>query len=142
MRRFQAGIAGAAIIGAAAVWSEEPSYPEGARSTQDRRDRPPAPEEALAKLGLPPGFRATLFAAEPRVAQPISLAFDDRGRLWVAECYSYERSSGPWRSAVQDRIVILEDADGDGRHDRRTVFSSAISPMMRKMAAFSFASCA
>ena len=126
MRRFQAGIAGAAIICAAAVWSEEPSYPAGARSTQDPRDRPPAPEEALAKLGLPPGFRATLFAAEPRVAQPISLAFDDRGRLWVAECYSYERSSGPWRSAVQDRIVILEDADGDGRHDRRTVFSSAI----------------
>jgi len=126
VRRIRAGIAGAAIGVAAAAWSEEPSYPEGARSTQDPKDRPSTPQEALAKLRLPPGFRATLFAAEPHVAQPISLAFDDRGRLWVAECYSYERSSGPWRSAVEDRIIALEDEDGDGRFDRRTVFASSI----------------
>ena len=42
------------------------------------------PAEALAKFQLPPGFTATLFTAEPQVRNPIGMAFDPRGRLWVA----------------------------------------------------------
>ncbi len=97
-------------------------YPEGVRNTEDPKNVPLAPEEALKRLALPEGFRATLFAAEPDVAQPISIAFDDRGRLWVAECYSYESSGGPWNRPVKDRILILEDVDGDGRFDKRKIF--------------------
>jgi putative membrane-bound dehydrogenase-like protein len=67
---------------------------------------------------VPDGFRVTLFAGEPDVAQPISMAFDERGRLWIAECYSYESSGGPWKSAVRDRILIFEDTDGDGSSTR------------------------
>ena len=40
-------------------------------------------------MTVPPGFKVTLFAGEPDVVQPIAMAIDDRGRLWVAEAYSY-----------------------------------------------------
>src|SRR3954454_9691062 len=83
--------------------------------------RTPAPlpaEQAAADMKLPDGFRCALFAAEPDVVQPISFTIDHRGRLWVAEAMNY----GEWKPKGKDRIVILEDTDGDGRADRRTVF--------------------
>ena len=77
-------------------------------------------EEAAATMQLPPGFKATLFAAEPDVTQPIAFTFDDRGRLWFVESLSYPT----WKAdnTGSDRVTILEDTDGDGRHDKRTVF--------------------
>jgi putative membrane-bound dehydrogenase-like protein len=76
--------------------------------------------EAAGRMTLPPGFRATLFAAEPDIVQPIAFTIDPRGRLWVVECYSYPLwQGGP---SGKDRILIFEDTDGDGKHDRRTVF--------------------
>jgi putative membrane-bound dehydrogenase-like protein len=79
---------------------------------------PLPPDEAARTMVVPEGFKVTLFAGEPDVLQPIALALDDRGRLWVAEAHQYpNRVTGPGR----DRIIVLEDTDGDGRHDRRTV---------------------
>src|SRR5262249_15397688 len=69
---------------------ETQGYPKGTKNTEDPKNVPLAPAEAFKLLQIPDGFHATLFAAEPDVAQPISMAFDERGRLWVAECYSYE----------------------------------------------------
>jgi putative membrane-bound dehydrogenase-like protein len=70
-------------------------------------------------MKVPEGFSVTLFAGEPEVRQPIGFCIDDRGRLWVAEAYAYpNHSDEPGR----DRIVILEDTTGDGRHDKRTIF--------------------
>ena len=80
------------------------------------------PEEALAKVRLPEGFQATLFAAEPAVRQPIHLTTDEKGRLWVAENYSYAESAVNFVTTQHDRIVILEDTDGDGQHDQQKVF--------------------
>jgi putative membrane-bound dehydrogenase-like protein len=97
-------------------------YPKGTRNTEDPKNIPLPPAEAAKLISVPEGFRVTLFAGEPDVAQPISMAFDERGRLWVAECYSYESSGGPWKSAVRDRILIFEDTHGDGRFDKRKVF--------------------
>ena len=79
-------------------------------------------EEALAKMKLPEGFRATIFAAEPDLQQPIGMTFDSRGRLWVAENYTYAESALNFDTNLSDRIVIFEDRDGDGRHDGRKVF--------------------
>ncbi len=86
--------------------------------TQDPETHPPTPEEAAAAITMPEGFQARLFAGEPDVRQPIAMAFDDRGRLWVAESYSYQE----WETKGEDRILIFEDTDNDGRHDSRKVF--------------------
>ncbi len=75
---------------------------------------------AAARMTAPPGFDVTLFAGEPDVLQPIAMTFDTRGRLWVAECLSYPHWSS--EGVGNDRVIILEDTDGDGKHDKRTVF--------------------
>jgi len=75
-------------------------------------------EETVAAMSLPAGFRASVFAAEPDVVQPLGFDIDDRGRLWVAEALAYPN----WKAEGNDRITVLEDSDGDGRADRRTVF--------------------
>lgn len=81
-----------------------------------------SPVEALAGMTLHNGFSATVFASEPHVQQPIALATDDRGRLWVAENYTYAERSTNFDERLRDRIVILEDVDGDGSFDKRIVF--------------------
>ncbi|APZ96514.1 PVC-type heme-binding CxxCH protein [Fuerstiella marisgermanici] len=80
------------------------------------------PQDALNGMTVPEGFEVSLFAAEPDVNQPIALATDDRGRLWVAENYTYSESATNYDDQMRDRVVILEDADGDGSFDKRTVF--------------------
>src|SRR5580692_9192049 len=82
-------------------------------------EAPLPPAEAARTMVVPECFNVTLFAAEPDVKQPIAFCIDDRGRLWVAEANNYpvKRSDN-----TGDRLVILEDADGDGRFDKRTVF--------------------
>ena len=91
-------------------------------NTQPETTPKSTPDQALENVRLPEGFRASLFAAEPAVRQPIAICTDERGRLWVAENYSYAESSVNFDRAQRDRIVILEDADGDGVHDSRRVF--------------------
>ena len=84
-----------------------------------------SPQDAARALTLPAGFHATLLAAEPDVHQPIAMAFDDRGRLWVAECYAY-----PIRvpdDEARDRILIFEDTDGNDTLDKRTVFADKLN---------------
>ncbi|MGH7134208.1 MAG: PVC-type heme-binding CxxCH protein, partial [Pirellulales bacterium] len=79
-----------------------------------------SPEEAAKAMTVPEGFKVTLFAGEPDVVQPIAQAIDDRGRLWVAEAYSYPHRLPP--EQAHDRILIFEDTNGDNHFDRRTVF--------------------
>ena len=85
-------------------------------------DGPLPPKEAAASIKLPAGFRATLFAGEPDVMQPMSITFDDRGRMWVVECRSYPKWHPADVKEGADRILILEDENGDGQFDKRTVF--------------------
>ena len=80
------------------------------------------PEEAVSRISLPAGFQVSVFASEPDVNQPIALATDERGRLWVAECYTYAERETNYETKLNDRIVILEDTNGDGKFDKRTVF--------------------
>ncbi len=84
-----------------------------------------APEAAAQAMTLPPGFQATLFAGEPDVVQPIAMTLDDRGRVWVAEAYSYPRKVPP--NEARDRILIFEDSNGDGRFDSRRVFAEKLN---------------
>ena len=93
--------------------------PDGVVNTQNPADVSLSPAVSLSRMLVPDGFSVSLFAGEPNIRRPIAFDIDDRGRLWVVENYSHPE----WRSDnATDRIVILEDADNDGRFDKRTVF--------------------
>lgn len=111
---------GALAIGVA-QGAEEPF------NTGKSETSPSPAAQAAADWKLPPGFRATVFAAEPDVRQPIAMCLDDRGRLWVAESYMYAgHSGGYYEPKLRDRIVILEDTNHDGVHDKRSVFADGL----------------
>jgi putative membrane-bound dehydrogenase-like protein len=82
--------------------------------------------EAAASIALPPGFTATVAAAEPAVQNPIAMAWDSRGRLWVAENHTYAERTQRFDLSLHDRVHIFEDTDGDGTLDRRKVFTDAV----------------
>jgi len=79
-------------------------------------------DETVAGFDCPEGFSVDLFAAEPMVRQPIGCAWDDAGRLWIAENETYSERQVNFHPDLKDRIVILNDTDGDGRADQRKVF--------------------
>jgi putative membrane-bound dehydrogenase-like protein len=95
-------------------------------NTEPSSTKPLAPDQAAASLRVPEGFRVTVFAAEPEVRNPIAMAWDTRGRLWVAENYTYAEQAQRFDLRLHDRVLIFEDADGDGRFDHRTVFTDAV----------------
>ncbi|MFO1066317.1 MAG: PVC-type heme-binding CxxCH protein [Pirellulales bacterium] len=97
-------------------------FPAPYNSERDTKGAMP-PAEAVQAVTLPPGFHAVLTAAEPDVQNPIAMTQDARGRLWVAENYTYAERALRFDLKLQDRVVILEDSDGDGRAEKRSVFS-------------------
>lgn len=109
------------LLAPAAFAGESPGFPK-VFNTQEESIPLLTPDEALARIELPEGFHATLFAAEPDIQQPIAISTDSRGRLWVAENYTYSENAVNYHPTLRDRVVILEDRDGDGRQDHRTVF--------------------
>ncbi|TWT52765.1 hypothetical protein Pla22_03910 [Rubripirellula amarantea] len=120
------------------VTSEIPDYvPEeswgiqGERGNQEvptsKMQRPVSAEESIEHIMVPKGFHVELFASEPELdGKPICMAWDHRGRLWVAETDDYpnERQDG---GMGNDRIRICEDTDGDAIADRFTVFADNLS---------------
>lgn len=86
-----------------------------------------APEEEAKKFELPEGYAINLFASEadfPELANPVQMTFDAKGRLWVSTMETYPQYL-PGKKA-SDKILILEDTDGDGRADKRTVFADGL----------------
>src|SRR5262245_19733215 len=103
-------------------------FPRPYNSEPDQSKPMPA-VEAAAKMHLPPGFKATVFAAEPDVQNPIAMAWDARGRLWVAENYTYAESGRKFDLNLRDRILIFEDKHGDGHFDTRQVFTDELQKL-------------
>ena len=101
-------------------------FPELHNSEPDPSAAPMPAADALAVLSLPDGFTATLFAAEPMVQNPIGMAWDGRGRLWIAENFTYAERRTRFDLALRDRVLILEDTDWDGAADTRTVFTDQV----------------
>lgn len=102
-------------------------FPEIRNSEPDPNAQPPPAAEALKMFDLPEGFSATLFASEPDLRNPIAMTWDGRGRLWVAENYTYAERATRFDLSMRDRVLILEDTDGDGVADRRTVFTDKVN---------------
>src|SRR6476469_8611727 len=107
-----------------------------------------APDEAVRRMTVPPGLEVRLVACEPEVRQPISMSFDDRGRLWVIQYLQYPNPAGLKPVAVDqflrtrydrvpeppprgpkgaDRITILSDPDEHGRFRKAKDFLSGLN---------------
>lgn len=82
-------------------------------------------EDALKTIKVPEGYKIELFASEdefPDLANPVQLSFDNKGRLWVATMPSYPHYK-PGDKRPEDKLIILEDTDGDGKADKQTTFA-------------------
>lgn len=82
------------------------------------------PENAVAGLEVKPGLQVGLFASEPMMGNPTNIDIDAKGRVWVCEAYNYRNQYNPKNPLRKegDRILILEDTDGDGKADTSKVF--------------------
>ncbi len=87
---------------------------------------PLSAKDSMDYTQAPVGFRLELFASEPDIINPIGLAWDERGRLWVAETVDYPNNM-PDSRVGNDKIKILEDTDGDGKCDKVTVFADGLN---------------
>ena len=90
--------------------------------TEKNLSPPKSAAEVAATIKLPPGFKATAYAGEPDVRNPIAMAWDGKGRLWVAENYTFAESAIRWDLNLSDRIVIFDDPHGTGHFTERKVF--------------------
>lgn len=89
---------------------------------RDLKDIPsPDPELERATFTVPEGFEVNLFAADPLIAKPIHMNFDAQGRLWIASSEVYPQIA-PGMPAT-DKILMIEDVDGNGVADKTTVFA-------------------
>jgi putative membrane-bound dehydrogenase-like protein len=81
-------------------------------------------EASLKDLKVYDGLKVGLFASEPMFSNPTNIAVDRKGRVWVCEAYNYRNQLNPKNPVREegDRIMILEDTDGDGRADKSKVF--------------------
>ena len=95
-------------------------------SAWNKMQAPVAPAESIKHLVVPEGFEAQLFASEPDILKPIAMAWDHRGRLWIAETVDYPNNKQP-DGQGHDQIKICEDTDGDGKADKFTVFADKLS---------------
>jgi putative heme-binding domain-containing protein len=87
-----------------------------------------SPAEAEVAMTVAPGYRVQTFASEadfPELAKPVQMAFDNRGRLWVSCMPAYPQWK-PGDPKPNDKLLILEDTDGDGKADKSTVFADGL----------------
>src|SRR5215471_98647 len=113
------GVAGTSTL-PGNVW--RPAKPEMPRSIAL------SPQEELKTFSVPPGFHVELVASEPLIDSPILMDFDSDGRLWVVEMPTFlPDTSGHDSKEPLDRVSVLEDTDGDGVMDRKTVFADKLT---------------
>ncbi|HEY5919734.1 MAG TPA: PVC-type heme-binding CxxCH protein [Chryseolinea sp.] len=79
------------------------------------------PENALSSMTVTKGLSVELFASEPMVTNPTNISVDSKGRVWVCEAYNYDVTPDQ-TDTKGDRIIVLEDTDGDGKADKKTIF--------------------
>ncbi len=92
-----------------------------APTPQPAVNSPLSPEESLKRFQIDPDCRIELVTAEPDVSAPVSIAFDEKGQLWVVEMHDYPNGPAPGEPG-KSRIRVLTDEDGDGKYSNPTVF--------------------
>ncbi|MCB1094386.1 MAG: DUF1080 domain-containing protein [Verrucomicrobiae bacterium] len=82
-------------------------------------------QSTVAGMWVPEGFQVDLIATEPTITQPIAFTFDERGRMWIVEAHSYPQKQPEGQG--KDRVIILEDSDGDGSFETRKLFAEGLN---------------
>jgi putative membrane-bound dehydrogenase-like protein len=86
-----------------------------------------SPDQSKKLMQVPVDFDIKLFASEPDITNPIAMAWDERGRLWIVESVDYPNTFLETDGAANDRIKICEDTDGDGKADKFTIFADKLN---------------
>ncbi|MGH7943923.1 MAG: DUF7133 domain-containing protein, partial [Opitutaceae bacterium] len=81
---------------------------------------PPEPFIPPNMFAIPDDLEVTLWAKSPQFRNPSNMDIDAQGRVWITEAYNYRRHIG--KDPAGDRVMVLEDTDGDGKADRSSVF--------------------
>lgn len=115
----------AILLLAIAVPLQAADFPTPYNSERSTEPLMPA-EQAARGMVMLPGFKCTVFASEPDVQNPIAMAWDSNGRMWVAENYTYAGTSQRFDLGLRDRVIILEDKDNDGQAESRKVFTDQV----------------
>ena len=106
------------------IWADEfPKLPN-TESTTDAD--PPSAKESAKSFSLPEGTKVKVWASEPMVQNPIAMAWDQHGRMWVAENFTYGSRNIRFDLSLRDRVIVLSDTDGDGHADTRKVFTDEV----------------
>ena len=103
---------------------EHPDHPDIPK-TWPTKQLPLSPAESMRRMVTPAGFEVRLFASEPDIRKAIAMAWDERGRLFVAETLDYPNQLR--EEGGRDRITICEDTTGDGKADKFTVFAEHLN---------------
>jgi putative membrane-bound dehydrogenase-like protein len=103
--------------------AEIPNYEN--RDPAPQFQLPLSPEESMKLIQIPVDFEIELFASEPDIINPMTMAWDERGRLFVVETLDYPNEVR--KEGGNDRIKILEDTDGDGKADKITIFADSLN---------------
>ena len=116
----------------AALQLANPKYFDGMVPNYERRATPPkvqeslTPEQSMSLIQVPAGFELQLFASEPMVVNPIYMNWDEKGRLWVIETVDYPNEIKT-DDIGDDKIAIIEDTNGDGKADKKTIFAEKLN---------------
>jgi putative membrane-bound dehydrogenase-like protein len=94
-------------------------------SKKNPEERALSPRDSLKAIQLSEDFHVELFASEPEVMSPVEMAFDENGKIYVAEMLDYPEDP-PNGKPARSRIRLLEDTDGDGKIDRSTIFADDV----------------
>ncbi|QEG01225.1 Cytochrome c [Stieleria maiorica] len=123
---FSIFVAATVLVARLACHCTADDFPPVFNNEADSQASPMPADQAAATMKLPEGFRATVYASEPDVRNPIAMAWDDRGRMWVAENYTYSDRTQHFDLSLRDRVIILNDRDGDGHAESRKVFTDKV----------------
>ncbi len=141
--KIRAGLGLFAFVVSVLNAADEPAQKDAAPTSGPRRAgggpenpelkfRPPpppvlSPEEEMKTFKIAHGFKVELVASEPMIEAPISISWDDQGRMFVCEMRGYMHDvDGAGEDQPVGRISRLEDTDGDGKMDKATVFADKL----------------
>ncbi|MDO1447742.1 HEAT repeat domain-containing protein [Rhodocytophaga aerolata] len=111
---------------------EEMAFSSPRIVSQQPNTTPLPPQESLKTFRLPKGYRLEVVASEPMISEPVALAWDGNGRMYVAQLETYMQTvDAKDQNEPRSRIMLLEDTDNDGRMDKSSVFlDKLLSPRM------------